>query len=62
MTMTESGHSTRLGRMARVERPMISRPRPAEAEKGNRSFDLLQVSPYRTLGDLPEPKFAHKFC
>jgi len=29
---------------------------------GYRSFDLLQISLYHTLGDLPEPKFTHKFC
>ena len=29
---------------------------------GYRSFDLLQTSLYHTLGDLPEPKFAHRFC
>lgn len=29
---------------------------------GYRSFDLLQVSLYHTLGDLPEPKFTHEFC
>ena len=28
---------------------------------GYRSFDLLQVSLYHTLGDLPEPKSAHRF-
>lgn len=28
---------------------------------GYRSFDLLQISLYHTLGDLPEPKFTHKF-
>jgi transposase len=28
---------------------------------GYRSFDLLQVSLFHTLGDLPEPKFTHKF-
>jgi transposase len=29
---------------------------------GYRSFDLLQVSLFHTLGDLPEPEFTHKFC
>lgn len=29
---------------------------------GYRSFDLLQMSLYHTLGNLPEPKFTHKFC
>ena len=29
---------------------------------GYRSFELLQISLYHTLGDLHEPKFAHKFC
>jgi len=29
---------------------------------GYRSFDLLQISLYHTLGDLPEPKFTHRFC
>ena len=29
---------------------------------GYRSFDLLQTSLYQTLGDLPEPKFTHRFC
>jgi transposase len=29
---------------------------------GYRSFDLLQVSLYHTLGDFPEPKFTHRFC
>lgn len=29
---------------------------------GYRSFELLQVSLFHTLGDLPEPKFTHKFC
>jgi transposase len=28
---------------------------------GYRSFDLLQVSLYHTLGNLPEPEFTHKF-
>lgn len=28
---------------------------------GYRSFDLLQISLFHTLGKLPEPKFAHKF-
>jgi transposase len=29
---------------------------------GYRSFDLLQTSLYHTLGNLPEPKFTHRFC
>ncbi len=29
---------------------------------GYRSFELLQISLYHTLGNLPEPKFTHKFC
>lgn len=29
---------------------------------GYRSFELLQVSLFHTLGKLPEPKFTHKFC
>jgi transposase len=29
---------------------------------GYRSFDLLQTSLFHTLGDLPEPKFTHRFC
>lgn len=29
---------------------------------GYRSFDLLETSLLHTLGDLPEPKFTHKFC
>lgn len=29
---------------------------------GYRSFELMQVSLYHTLGDLPEPEFTHKFC
>ena len=29
---------------------------------GYRSFELLQISLYHTLGDLPEPKFTHRFC
>lgn len=28
---------------------------------GYRSFDLLQTSLFHTLGDLPEPKFTHRF-
>lgn len=28
---------------------------------GYRSFDLLRISLFHTLGDLPEPKFTHKF-
>jgi transposase len=29
---------------------------------GYRSFELLQTSLFHTLGNLPEPKFTHKFC
>ena len=29
---------------------------------GYRSFNLLQVSLFHTLGDLPEPDFPHRFC
>ena len=29
---------------------------------GYQSFELLQISLFYTLGDLPEPKFTHKFC
>ena len=29
---------------------------------GFRSFELLKISLFHTLGDLPEPKFTHKFC
>ena len=29
---------------------------------GYRSFDLLKVSLFHTLGELPEPKFTHRFC
>lgn len=29
---------------------------------GYRSFDLLQISLFHTLGNLPEPKFTHRFC
>ena len=29
---------------------------------GYRSFDVLKISLYHTLGDLPEPEFTHKFC
>ena len=28
---------------------------------GYRSFELLQISLFHTLGDLPEPKFTHRF-
>ena len=28
---------------------------------GYRSFDLLKMFLYHTLGDLPEPMFTHKF-
>jgi len=27
-----------------------------------RSFELLQISIFHTLGNLPEPKFTHRFC
>ncbi|WP_225073710.1 ISL3 family transposase [Desulfuromonas sp. CSMB_57] len=29
---------------------------------GYRSFDVLKVALYHTLGDLPEPKVTHRFC
>jgi len=29
---------------------------------GYRSFELLKISLFHTLGKLPEPKFTHKFC
>lgn len=29
---------------------------------GYRSFDVLKVGLYHTLGDLPEPKATHRFC
>jgi transposase len=29
---------------------------------GFRSFDLLKIALYQAVGDLPEPKFSHKFC
>lgn len=29
---------------------------------GFRSFDVLKVALFHTMGDLPEPEFAHKFC
>lgn len=29
---------------------------------GFRSFDILKVALYHTLGDLPEPEDTHKFC
>ena len=29
---------------------------------GYRSFELLQISLFHTLGKLPEPKFTHRFC
>ena len=29
---------------------------------GSRSFELLQISLFHTLGDFPEPKYTHKFC
>jgi len=28
---------------------------------GFRSFTMLQVAPYHTLGELPEPEFTHEF-
>ena len=29
---------------------------------GFRSYNLLELALYQTLGDLPEPEFTHKFC
>ena len=29
---------------------------------GYRSFELLQITLFHTLGKLPEPKFTHRFC
>ncbi len=29
---------------------------------GFRTFRAIQVALYHTLGDLPEPKFTHRFC
>ncbi|MEJ2033262.1 MAG: ISL3 family transposase [Deltaproteobacteria bacterium] len=29
---------------------------------GFRSFDILKIALYHTLGDLPEPEVTHKFC
>lgn len=29
---------------------------------GHRSFELLKISLFHTLGELPEPKFTHRFC
>jgi transposase len=29
---------------------------------GFRSYDLLELALYQTLGDLPEPEVTHKFC
>ena len=29
---------------------------------GYRSFELLKVSLFHTLGELPEPEFTHRFC
>ena len=29
---------------------------------GFRSFELLKIALYHTLGDLPEPEVTHKFC
>ena len=29
---------------------------------GYRSFELLRISLFHTLGALPEPKFTHEFC
>jgi len=29
---------------------------------GFRSFDVLKTALYHSLGDLPEPKVAHRFC
>jgi transposase len=29
---------------------------------GYRSFELLKISLFHTLGELPEPEFTHRFC
>ena len=29
---------------------------------GFRSFDVLKIALFHQLGDLPEPKFTHRFC
>jgi len=29
---------------------------------GYRSFHLLKISLFHTLGELPEPEFTHRFC
>ena len=29
---------------------------------GYRSFDVMKIALYHTLGDLPEPEFTHRFC
>jgi transposase len=29
---------------------------------GFRTFRALEIALYHTLGDLPEPKFTHRFC
>jgi transposase len=29
---------------------------------GFRTYDLLELALYQTLGDLPEPKSTHEFC
>ena len=29
---------------------------------GYKSFEVIELALYHTLGNLPEPKFAHKFC
>jgi transposase len=29
---------------------------------GYRSFDVMKIALYHTLGDLPAPEFTHKFC
>ena len=29
---------------------------------GFRTYELLEIALYHTLGNLPEPKFTHKFC
>ena len=29
---------------------------------GYRSFDVMKIALHHTLGDLPEPKFTHRFC
>ena len=29
---------------------------------GFRSFDVLKIALFHTMGDLPEPEFTHRFC